>query len=179
MCSVSTECLDRLLGERPEKLRSLPSYNSAVLLSRMAPAYSATAAAQPLLPCLSAHRPECAHVQPQQPCYPPPAAAHPSNPFIQYSPCGQPAATASLNSPIAGKVPPVYDGTPQAEYGVGPRSMQDSLLDGDGGYDIDMLNPSLTDLQLQGEDEMVKSCVRSQPVHHRAAKIQRLQIITS
>uniref|UniRef100_A0A3Q3X0Z6 Fork-head domain-containing protein n=1 Tax=Mola mola TaxID=94237 RepID=A0A3Q3X0Z6_MOLML len=161
------ECLDHLLGERPDKLRSLPPYNSAVLLSRVAPAYSTTAAAQPLLPCLSAHRPECTHVQPQQPCYPPPAAAHPSNPFTQYSPCGQPAATASLNSPMAGKVPPVYDGTLQAEYGVGPRSMQDSLLEGDGGYDIDMLNPSLTDLQLQGEsnlwEELQEDSLRSDP----------------
>lgn len=80
---------------------------------------------------------------------------------------------------MAGKVPPVYDGTLQAEYGVGPRSMQDSLLEGDGGYDIDMLNPSLTDLQLQGESKMVKSCMRNQPVYHSAVKIQRLQIITN
>lgn len=52
---------------------------------------------------------------------------------------------------MAGKMPPVYHASAQAEYGVGPRSMQDFQLEGDATYDIDTLNPSLTDLQLQGE----------------------------
>ena len=53
---------------------------------------------------------------------------------------------------MAGKMPPAYSGTPQAEYSS--RSMQDLLVEGDVSYDIDTLNPSLTDLQLQGRDNM-------------------------
>lgn len=52
---------------------------------------------------------------------------------------------------MAGKMPPVYHAALQAEYSVGARSMQDFLLEGDTSNDIDMLNPSLTDLQLQGK----------------------------
>lgn len=158
MHTLSTECLDRLLGEKPDKLRSLPPYNSAALLSRVAPVYSTTPSSHtPALlqpPCLSIHSPLYAHIQPQQPCYPPPPAAHPSNSFALYSPCGQPTATGSLNSPMAGKMPPVYSAALQAEYSVGPRCMQDFLFEGDAGYDIDTLNPSLTDLQLQGKRVM-------------------------
>lgn len=47
-------------------------------------------------------------------------------------------------------MPPVYNAALQTEYSVGHRNMQDLLLEGDGSYDIDTLNPSLTDLQLQG-----------------------------
>lgn len=36
------------------------------------------------------------------------------------------------------------------EFGVGPRCLQDLLQEGDTSYDIDTLNPSLTDLPLQG-----------------------------
>lgn len=75
-------------------------------------------------------------------------AAHPSKSFALYSPCGEPAAAESLSSPMASKMPPPYN--LQAEYTVGLRSMQDFMNEGDTGYDIDTLNPSLTDLQLQG-----------------------------
>lgn len=50
---------------------------------------------------------------------------------------------------MAGKMPPVY-GTPQVECSVGSKSVQDLLLEGESSYDVDTLNPSLTDLQLQG-----------------------------
>lgn len=150
MHTFSTECLDHLLGEKLDKFRSLPPYNSAALLSRVAPVYSTTSALlQP--PRLSTRRPQHAHIQPQQSCHHPPATAHPGNSFALYSPCAQPTAPGSLNSPMAGKMPPVYNAALQAEYSVGPRSMQDFLLEGEAGYDIDMLNPSLTDLQLQGK----------------------------
>ncbi|XP_042343162.1 forkhead box protein N1 [Plectropomus leopardus] len=151
------EDLDRLLGERPDRLRSLPPYSNPALLSRVAPIYGVasssytTAHLQP--PRLPIQRPQYAHFQPQQPCYVPPAAAHPSNSFALYPPCGRqpaagiPSATGSLHSPMAGKIPPVNDAL-QAEYSS--RSMQDLLLEGDASYDIDTLNPSLTDLQLQG-----------------------------
>ncbi|XP_051254158.1 forkhead box protein N1 isoform X2 [Dicentrarchus labrax] len=148
------EDLDRLLGERPEKLKSLPPYTNPALLSRVTPIYSTTSSscspAQLQPPCLSIRRPHYSHIQPQLPSYLLPAAANPSNSFALYSPCGQPTATGGLNSPMAGKMPPVYNAALQAEYSVGPRSMQDFLLEGDASYDIDTLNPSLTDLQLQG-----------------------------
>ncbi|KAK2847166.1 hypothetical protein Q5P01_010165 [Channa striata] len=149
------EDLDRLLGERPDKLRSLPPYTNPALISRMAPIYSATSA-QLRAPCLPTRRPQYAHVQPQQPTYLLSASAHSGNSFALYSPCtqqpaaGSPPATGCQRSPGAGKMPPVCGAALQAEYSVGPRSMQDFLLEGDGSYDIDALNPSLTDLQLQG-----------------------------
>lgn len=151
--TFSSECLDRLLGEKPDKLRSFPPYLGAAL-SRVPPVCNPTSTSCP--PALlqpsgpSAHH---HHVQSQQPCYlSPPAAAHPSSPFALYSPCGQPPAPGSLNSPMAGKMPPDYSAALQAEYSFGPRSIQDFLLEGDSGYDIDTLNPSLTDLQLQGKN---------------------------
>lgn len=151
----SAEDLDRLLGERPDKLRSLPPYTNPTLLSRVAPVYTTTSppctAAQLRPPCLPIRRPQYDHIHPQQTSYLPPAAAHPSNSFVLYSPCAQqPAATGSQSSPVAGKMSSVYNAALQAECSVGPRSMQDLLLEGDGSYDIDALNPSLTDLQLQG-----------------------------
>lgn len=151
------EDLDRLFGERPGKLRYLPSYTSPALLSRRGPIYSSNpsscSSAQLRPPYSSSQRSQYTHLQP--PCYlpPPPAAAHPSNSFSLYSPRGhQPAATGGLNSPSAGKMPPVYHPALQAEYSIGQRSMQDLLLEGDAAaaYDIDTLNPSLIDLQLQG-----------------------------
>uniref|UniRef100_I3JN55 Forkhead box N1 n=1 Tax=Oreochromis niloticus TaxID=8128 RepID=I3JN55_ORENI len=154
------EDLDRLLGERPERLRSVPLYPKSGSLTRPTPVYNPTA-----LTCTPAElRPACqpicqsqyAHLQPQQPCYLPPAVTHPSNSFALYSPCGQqpaagiPSSTGSLNSPVAGKIPLVYNNALQSDYSIEPRTMQEFLLEGDTTYDIDMLNPSLTDLQLQG-----------------------------
>ncbi|XP_044059238.1 forkhead box protein N1 isoform X2 [Siniperca chuatsi] len=151
------EDLDRLLGERPDKLRSLPPYTNPVLLSRVASVYGTTSSsctpAQLQTPCLSIQRPQYANIQPQQPCYrPPTAAAHPSNSF-------------ALNSPMAGKMPPVYNAALQAEISIGPRMMQDFLLEGDASYDVDTLNPSLTDLQLQGNlwEELREDSLVSDP----------------
>ncbi|XP_071061272.1 forkhead box protein N1 [Pseudochaenichthys georgianus] len=152
------ESLDRLLGERPNKLRSLSPYTNPAVITRAAPLYGNTsslcspAQLPPSSPPL--WRLQYSQFQPQQHCYRPPATAHPSNSSSLYSPCGQqPAATflsvnGSLHSPMAGKMPPAYSGTPQAEYSS--RSMQDLLVEGDASYDIDTLNPSLSDLQLQG-----------------------------
>ncbi|XP_029372805.1 forkhead box protein N1 isoform X2 [Echeneis naucrates] len=150
------EDLDRLIGDRPDKLRSFPPYTSSALPSRVAPVYSNTSSScNPFLlrtPCQPIQRPQYSHIQPQQPCYM--AVAHPSNSFTLSPLCGQQPATGfpsgGLNSPTAGKMPPVYDSALQAQHSVCPRSMQDFLLDGDASYDIDTLSPSLTDLQLQG-----------------------------
>ncbi|XP_028274927.1 forkhead box protein N1 isoform X2 [Parambassis ranga] len=159
--SMARPDLDRLLGERPNKLRSLPPYTSPALLPRMPPIYGATssscALAQLRPGCSPFRHPQHYHIHPEPPCYLPPATAQPSNPFALYSPCGQQlaadtssAGSGSLNSPIGGKIPPAYSAALQAEYSVGHRSMQDSLLEGDTSYDVDTLNPSLIDLQLQG-----------------------------
>ncbi|XP_050921583.1 forkhead box protein N1 [Lates calcarifer] len=167
------EELERLVGARPDKLRSLPPYPG--LSSRVGPIYSATSSscspAQLRPSCQPVRHPQYAHIRPQQPCYVPPAVAHPSNSFALYSPCAQqpaagvPPSTGGLNSPIAGKMPPVYNYAMQAEYGVGLRSMQDLVLEGDASYDIDTLNPSLTDLQLQGNmwEELREDSLVSDP----------------
>ncbi|XP_065816296.1 forkhead box protein N1 isoform X2 [Labrus bergylta] len=148
------EDLDRLLGERPEKFRSLPPYTNSALLSRGTPTYSITSLscnpAQLQPPCLPILHSQYANIQTQQACYLPSGTAHLSNSFDLYSPCGQPIAPGSLNSTVAQKMPPVYNAAPQADYSTGRRSIQDFLLEGDASYDIDMLDPSLTDLQLQG-----------------------------
>ncbi|KAF7656648.1 hypothetical protein LDENG_00038230 [Lucifuga dentata] len=98
-------------------------------------------------------------------------APQPSDSFSLYSPCGQqpavsiPSASGNLNSPVAGKMPPVYNSALQAQYSVSHRSTQDFLLEGDGTYDIDTLNPSLTDLQLQGNlwEELREDSLASDP----------------
>ncbi|XP_074535633.1 forkhead box protein N1 [Halichoeres trimaculatus] len=145
------EDLDRLLGERPEKFRSLPPYTNASLIPRGPPAtYSINSLSQLQPSCLPAPHLQYANNQLQQPCYQTPGSAHLSKSFPLYSPCGQQAATGSLNSPVAPKMPPVYSAAQQADYTAGPRSMQEFLLEGDASYDIDTLDPSLVDLQLQG-----------------------------
>lgn len=126
MRSTSAEFLDRLLGERPNKFRHYSAFNGATAPSRLP--------AHPHPSSLSTPCAPCAHIPPQQSRYP----------------VGSPFAIRGLNSPTAGMVPPVYSGTLQAEYSVSPGSIQDLVAEGYGGYDVDALNPSLTDLQLQG-----------------------------
>uniref|UniRef100_A0A3P9MNH8 Forkhead box N1 n=1 Tax=Oryzias latipes TaxID=8090 RepID=A0A3P9MNH8_ORYLA len=154
------EDLDHLLGEKPDKFRHLPPYTSTASLARVAPLCSTTSSTCAPIQFQSTPQhtrsSQYSHIQPQQPYYLPPTAAHPSNSFALYSPCepqpaaGVPAATGSLNSPTAGKMPPVFNTALQAEYSVSPRGMQDLLLEADTSCDIDTLNPSLIDLQLHG-----------------------------
>uniref|UniRef100_A0A8C7U8F3 Forkhead box N1 n=1 Tax=Oncorhynchus mykiss TaxID=8022 RepID=A0A8C7U8F3_ONCMY len=146
------EDLDRLLGERPEKLKSLPSYHNQI------PTPSSFTS-HPQEPCHPLQRPLYPHVPPpsltvqQHPRYLPPTTPHP---FSFYSPCRQqplsgiPPNVGTLGSPLAGQTPPTCSATIQAEYDVGPRSIQELQLDEDASNDIDTLNPSLTDLQLHG-----------------------------
>ncbi|XP_052323499.1 forkhead box protein N1-like [Oncorhynchus keta] len=146
------EDLDRLLGERPEKLKSLPSYHNQI------PTPSSFTS-HPPEPCHPLRRPLYPHVPPpsltvqQHPRYLPPTTPQP---FSFYSPCRQqplsgiPPNVGTLGSPLAGQTPPTCSTTIQAEYDVGPRSIQELQLDEDASTDIDTLNPSLTDLQLHG-----------------------------
>lgn len=152
MRSSSAECLDRLLGERPNKFRH---YSNTGLSPRVAAAFNATVpshpAAQPRVSGLSSPCAPYARVHPQQSCYPAPISAHVGSPFALHLPCTQTTAIGGLNSPPAGMVPPVYSGSLQAEYSVSTRSIQDFVMEGFTGYDVDALDPSLTDLQLQGK----------------------------
>ncbi|KAM4565590.1 forkhead box protein N1 isoform 2-T2 [Odontesthes bonariensis] len=152
--SMARPDLDRLLGEKPEKLRSLPPYTS---LSRVTTNYNTTCAPAQLQPaCQHPRRSHYTQIRPQQPYHLPPAAPHPSNSFGLFSPSGEqceagiPSAGGCLNSLMAGRMPPLHSAALQTEYSVGPRGIQDMLLEGDTSYDIDTLNPSLTDVQLQG-----------------------------
>ncbi|KAF7219020.1 forkhead box protein N1 [Nothobranchius furzeri] len=159
------EDLDRLLGERPDKVRSLQHHNA-----RVAPIYSPNSSSSTPAQPQAARQSQYAPIQPQQPHFLPLAAAHPSNSFFLYSPCGQqptagvPSAPGCLNSPVAGKMPPVYSVT-SPDYSTGPRGMQELLQEGDTAYDIDTLNPSLTDLQLQGSlwEELRQESLVSEP----------------
>eukprot|EP00063_Salmo_salar_P095229 XP_014070064.1 PREDICTED: forkhead box protein N1-like isoform X2 [Salmo salar] len=156
------EDLDRLLGERPENLKSLPFYHQTPLArstTNYNPTPSSFTSSQPPEPCrplqrlLYPHVPRSTLTVNQHPRYMSPTTPHP---FSFYSPCGQqppsgiPPNVGTLGSPLAGQTPSSCSATIQAEYDVGPRSMQELQLEGDASNDIDTLNPSLTDLQLHG-----------------------------
>ncbi|XP_056298048.1 forkhead box protein N1 [Pseudoliparis swirei] len=97
---ASPEDMDRLLGERPTKLRPLPSFATPALLSRVAsifgPASSCTPAQHRPPP---SRRPQYAHAQPPQPCYLPPPAAAASSPAVL--PCSGASRTPGL--PVGGR----------------------------------------------------------------------------
>nr|XP_057936518.1 forkhead box protein N1 [Doryrhamphus excisus] len=141
------EDLDRLLGERPNKLRSMPSY------TRSADVYG-TKATQEQPHSAPSRRPQYS-----QTYYPP------SQPFLSlHQPYGQQSTDDHPNSNSSGKLPLAYSAAPQAEFSVGLKSLHDLLLDGDATYDVDVLNPSLTDLQLQGNlwEELQEDSLTSQ-----------------
>lgn len=149
----SSECLDRLLAEKPDKPRTLPPYPKPALTARVPPVCtsSSNSCNEGLLQPSSSSHQQQHQVHPEQGCYLSlPPASQPCNPFGLHLPCGQPTAADTLISPSAGKMASDYKASQQVEDGFGPRSMQDFLLEGDSVYDIDTLNPSLTDLQLQG-----------------------------
>lgn len=75
-------------------------------------------------------------------------------------------------------MPTPYDAALQGEHCAGPKSMQDLLLEGDARYDIDMLNPSLIDLQLQGRTVMGKAKQETY-VHFHSVPMKPVQPINS
>lgn len=157
------EDLDHLLGERQDKIRTASVYHRQNSASRSSSNFiHPFSLPQAREPCPPSHPPR--HLHPHIPLpslavgqhphhYLPPTAPLPS-PF--YTPCGQqpssgvPPTMDSVDSPLAGQTPHSYSAALQAEYGVDPKSMQELLMDMDNSNDIDMLNPSLTDLQLHG-----------------------------
>ncbi|XP_043115496.1 forkhead box protein N1-like [Puntigrus tetrazona] len=151
------EELERLLGERPEKLKSLGAHFS---LS------SSHTHSQPLRVAM---HPACGHqpVPHQQPLYnplpsqtviPPPPYLCPDPLSYSYYPpvtrqpsAGHPSSPriGCLDSPLPAHTPPSYSSALQAAHSA-TANMQELLLDGEISNDVDALNPSLTDLQLHG-----------------------------
>ncbi|XP_036392416.1 forkhead box protein N1 [Megalops cyprinoides] len=144
------EELCRLLGERPEGPMPSPAHSSLPHSPRQPqvprapgfdpPAYTFRHSLQNPTPSLAMG---------PRPHYLPPSPL----PFTYSSPppqlsCGVPPLTGSQDSPLPAQTPPAYSATLQAEH-CAPRSMQELLMEGELCNDIDTLNPSLTDLQLQ------------------------------
>ncbi|XP_036419758.1 forkhead box protein N1 [Colossoma macropomum] len=147
------EELDHLLGERPEKLKSLSTHlnnHTYPQFSRvsMPPSYSSRT---PL------RRPHYSHyglpsqtLSQQHPYLPSNPQAFSFYPSITQQPSTRlPPRTGSLDSPLPAHTPPSYSSALQASHSAA-GSMQELLMDGELSNDIDTLNPSLTDLQLQG-----------------------------
>nr|XP_055052654.1 forkhead box protein N1 [Misgurnus anguillicaudatus] len=149
------EELERLLGERPEKLKTLGAHfslqsshtHSHPLRVGMYPSYG-----QPPV-----HE---SSIQPQKSPYSPlsPQTVHPPPPYVSpehlafsfYSPLSQlPCASHPLDSPLPAHTPPSYSTALQASLGTA-GGMQELLLEGEMSNDVDALNPTLTDLQLHG-----------------------------
>lgn len=148
---IPTEELDHLLGERPEKLKSLnnQSYSHFSRVS-ISPSYS---------PGTSFRRPHYSHYSlpsqtapPQHPYLPPTSHNFSYYPPITQQPSTQlPPRTGSLDSPLPAHTPPSYCAALQANH-CAAESMQELLMEGELSNDIDTLNPTLTDLQLQGKN---------------------------
>ncbi|XP_030633993.1 forkhead box protein N1 [Chanos chanos] len=152
------EELDRLLGEKPERFKSLSSHlslsnaHSQLPRTDVVPSYSQSQSlglSHSLQQPLYNHVPSLT-VDPQPHCMPPnPQSFSFYSPASQQPSTGLPSRTGCLDSPLPANTPPTYSFAMQASHN-GARSMQDLLLDGDVSSDIDTLNPSLTDLQLHG-----------------------------
>ncbi|XP_016337160.1 forkhead box protein N1-like [Sinocyclocheilus anshuiensis] len=156
------EELERLLGERPEKFKSLGAHfslpsshsHSQPLRVAMHPAYGH----QPVHYTSVLHQKSLYNTLPSQTVIPPPPYISPDPLSFSYYPpvthqpsAGHPSSprTGSMDSPLPAHTPPSYSTALQAGYSAS-ASMQELLLDGEISNDVDALNPSLTDLQLHG-----------------------------
>ncbi|CAL8351171.1 unnamed protein product [Lota lota] len=146
------EDLDRLLGEKPEKI---PHHQPS--LAKRSPVYDRTTMSLHTgnlrEPCLPTPHYSPLLAPPQQCGYPShPTPPHPAAPrFTLYPPCRQQpfSGLASVcGGPSSGKIPPPYHASARTDYAIVPGSVQDTHFEVDGSYDVDTLNPSLTDLQL-------------------------------
>ncbi|XP_026100481.1 forkhead box protein N1 [Carassius auratus] len=156
------EELERLLGERPEKLKSLGAHfslpsshtHSQPLRVAMHPAYSH----QPVHDTSFPHQQSLYNLLPSQTVIPPPPYLSPGPLSFSYYPpvthqpsAGHPSSprTGCMDSPLPAHTPPSYSTALQAGHSA-TASMQELLLDGETSNDVDALNPSLTDLQIHG-----------------------------
>ncbi|XP_064159324.1 forkhead box protein N1 [Anguilla rostrata] len=145
------EELGRLLGENTDGLRPVPSH-FACPSHLQGPAHLATPGQTPPPRGRASFDPppSFGHSQPGAPGYAfghshqsqaPPPFSYPSSGIPQ-------EAGGALESPLAAQTP-LYSAALQAHH-CRPRTMQELLMDGELCSDTDTLNPTLTDLQLQG-----------------------------
>ncbi|XP_059389790.1 forkhead box protein N1-like [Carassius carassius] len=156
------EELERLLGERPEKMKSLGAHfslpsshsHSQPLRVAMHPAYGH----QPVHDTSVLQQKSLYNPLPSQTAIPPPPYLSPDALSFSYYPpvthqpiAGHPSSprTGSMDSPLPAHTPPSYSTALQAGHSAS-ANMQELLLDGEISNDVDALNPSLTDLQLHG-----------------------------
>ncbi|XP_061072564.1 forkhead box protein N1 [Conger conger] len=144
------EELGRLLGENPDFRRHVPSYFGCPS-HLQGPANPGTPGQTPPPRGRpgSDTPPSFSQSQPAPPGY---AFGHSLQglvpPPFSYPSSGIPQETGGLEVPLAAQTPP-YSSTRQGEHWR-PRTIQELLMDGEPCNDIDTLNPTLTDLQLQG-----------------------------
>ncbi|MBN3319937.1 S13A2 protein, partial [Atractosteus spatula] len=153
------EELDRLLGDKPDKFKVFSSgLGQPFSLRRPAdferpPSFTPSqhgALSQTARRSFQGSR-AASLLAGQQPPYLPPAPQA----FSYLCPGGQqvssdtPPRPDSHGSLLPSQTPPAYSAALQAEHCT-RRSLQESLADGELSNDVDMLNPSLTDFQLQG-----------------------------
>ena len=165
MCWVPPEDLDRLLGEKPEKICHRQSS-----LAKRSPVYDRTTISlhpgnlrEPCVP--TAHY---SPLPPQQCGYlSHPTPPHPASPHLPlYPPCQQqPFRAQACGGPSSGKIPLPYHASAHTDYAIVPGSVQDTHFEVDGSYDVDTLNPSLMDLQLQGMEMTQQPLLRSLSLH--------------
>lgn len=162
---IVLEELERLLGERPEKIKSLGAHfslsnnhsHSQPVRAAMHPAYGH----QPVHDTSVLHQKSLYNPLPSPTVIPPPPYLSPDPLSFSYYPpvthqpnAGHPSSsrTGSMDSPLPAHTPPSYSTALQAGHSAS-ASMQELLLDGEISNDVDALNPSLTDLQLHGKIE--------------------------
>uniref|UniRef100_W5LEM5 Forkhead box N1 n=1 Tax=Astyanax mexicanus TaxID=7994 RepID=W5LEM5_ASTMX len=146
------EELDHLLGERPEKQKSLSSH----LNNHTYPQFPRVTMPPSYSPGIHLRKPQYTHYSlptqavPQHPYLPSNPHAFSFYPSISQQPSTQlPSRTGNLDSPLPAHTPPSYSAALQASHSAA-GSMQELLMEAELSNDIDTLNPSLTDLQLQG-----------------------------
>ncbi|KAK6475492.1 forkhead box protein N1-like [Huso huso] len=161
------EELDLLLGDKPVKykvssmLSPLPASHPSTLLIQGHPSYamapSFTSAQRAMSSQVHRHPLQVpTGALSHQPLFLPPTPQG----FPHFSPSGhqqpssgippnEPPKASTLSSPLPAQTPPIHRASLQAEHSTS-RSMQELLMEGELSNDIDTLNPSLTDFQLQG-----------------------------
>ncbi|XP_046718144.1 forkhead box protein N1 isoform X2 [Silurus meridionalis] len=147
------ELLDHLLGDRPGKQRS----HSAQLNNHTHSQFSRVSLPPPYSPTTHQRRPYYSYYSlpsqpvcqqlPYLPSSPPAFSFYPSIP--QQPSTQMPPRTGSVDSPLPAHTPPCYSAALQSSHST-VGSMQELLMEGELSNDIDMLNPSLMDLQLHG-----------------------------
>ncbi|XP_068126264.1 forkhead box protein N1 [Hyperolius riggenbachi] len=184
------EDLDKLIGERTEKLRStLLACNSSGLINTSASmqltmqSHEQNISSSLASSLQSMHDvSESMHAKKQPPCYNSLPHGYPQiSPAMIQQPHGMvqnhfppPDNQGELNtqpinpqdSPIPAHTPPLHSMKMITEHSP-TRTMQDHLMDGELSTDIDALNPTLTDFELQGNlwEELKDDSLNLDPIN--------------